>query len=56
LPVRSVDFADIETLHKVADAITAAVDVPFIHIADTTADAVHAEGLGPSACSPPPTP
>jgi aspartate racemase len=33
------------TMHKVADAITAAVDVPFVHIADTTAAAVRAEGL-----------
>jgi len=34
------------TMHKVADAIAAAVDVPFVHIADTTADAVKAAGLG----------
>jgi aspartate racemase len=33
------------TMHKVADAITAAVDVPFVHIADTTAHAVRAAGL-----------
>lgn len=33
------------TMHKVAGAITAAVDVPFVHIADTTADAVAAAGL-----------
>ena len=33
------------TMHKVADAITAAVDVPFVHIADTTAEAVRAHGL-----------
>jgi aspartate racemase len=33
------------TMHKVADAITAAVDVPFVHIADTTARAVRAHGL-----------
>ena len=32
-------------MHKVADAITAAVDVPFVHIADTTADAVRAADL-----------
>jgi len=32
------------TMHKVADAITAAVDVPFVHIADTTAEAVRAHG------------
>ena len=34
------------TMHKVAPAIEAAVDVPFVHIADTTADAVRAAGLG----------
>jgi aspartate racemase len=28
------------TMHKVAEAITQAVDVPFVHIADTTAEAV----------------
>ncbi len=28
------------TMHKVADAIAAAVDVPFIHIADATAEAI----------------
>jgi aspartate racemase len=33
------------TMHKVAGAITAAVDVPFVHIADTTAHAVRAAGL-----------
>jgi aspartate racemase len=33
------------TMHKVADAIADAVDVPFVHIADTTADAVRARGL-----------
>jgi aspartate racemase len=33
------------TMHKVADVITAAVDVPFVHIADTTADAVRAQGF-----------
>lgn len=33
------------TMHKVAEAITGAVDVPFVHIADTTAEAVRAEGL-----------
>ena len=33
------------TMHKVADAIAGAVDVPFVHIADTTADAVRAAGL-----------
>jgi aspartate racemase len=33
------------TMHKVADAVTAAVDVPFVHIADTTAHAVRERGL-----------
>jgi aspartate racemase len=33
------------TMHKVADAITAAVEIPFVHIADTTAHAVRAHGL-----------
>jgi amino-acid racemase len=33
------------TMHKVADRITEAVDVPFVHIADTTADAVRAAGM-----------
>jgi aspartate racemase len=33
------------TMHKVADAIAAAVTVPFVHIADTTADAVRAAGF-----------
>lgn len=33
------------TMHKVADAVTAAVDVPLIHIADATAEAVRAERL-----------
>jgi aspartate racemase len=32
------------TMHKVADAITAAIDVPFVHIADTTAAAVREAG------------
>jgi aspartate racemase len=32
------------TMHKVADAITAAVNVPFVHIADTTAAAVKRAG------------
>ena len=34
------------TMHKVADAITAAVDLPFVHIADATAEAVREAGLG----------
>ncbi len=33
------------TMHRVADAITDAIDVPFIHIADATADAVRAQRL-----------
>jgi aspartate racemase len=33
------------TMHKVADAITAAVDVPLVHIADTTAHAIKTAGL-----------
>jgi aspartate racemase len=32
------------TMHKVADAITAAIDVPFVHIADATAEAVRDTG------------
>ena len=34
------------TMHKVADAITEAIDIPLVHIADTTAEAVRAAGLG----------
>ena len=33
------------TMHKVADAIEAAVDIPLLHLADCTADAVRAAGL-----------
>ena len=33
------------TMHKVADAVIASVDIPFVHIADTTAHAVRAAGL-----------
>jgi amino-acid racemase len=33
------------TMHRVAGAIEAAVEVPFVHIADTTAEAVRAHGL-----------
>jgi aspartate racemase len=33
------------TMHKVADTVTAAVEIPFVHIADTTAHAVRAAGL-----------
>src|SRR5919201_4938083 len=32
------------TMHRVADTITAAIDVPFVHIADTTAAAIRAAG------------
>ena len=33
------------TMHRVADAIEAAIDVPFLHLADATAEAVLAAGL-----------
>ncbi|MFJ8697264.1 aspartate/glutamate racemase family protein [Streptomyces roseolilacinus] len=33
------------TMHKVADAVEAAVSVPLLHLADVTADAVRASGL-----------
>jgi aspartate racemase len=33
------------TMHKVAGAITDAISIPFVHIADTTADAARAAGL-----------
>lgn len=33
------------TMHKVAHAITEAIDVPFVHIADTTAAAVREAGV-----------
>src|SRR5215213_3990621 len=33
------------TMHKVADAIVAAIDIPLVHIADTTAHAIRAAGL-----------
>jgi hypothetical protein len=32
------------TMHKVADAISTAIDVPFVHIADTTAHAIREAG------------
>jgi aspartate racemase len=32
------------TMHKVADAIQNAVPIPFLHIADATANAIHASG------------
>jgi aspartate racemase len=34
------------TMHKLADEIAAAVEIPFVHIADATAAAVRAAGLG----------
>lgn len=34
------------TMHKVAPAIEAAIGVPFLHLADATADAVMAAGVG----------
>jgi aspartate racemase len=33
------------TMHKLADRIEVAIDIPFVHIADTTADAVRAAGM-----------
>src|SRR4051812_41806282 len=33
------------TMHKVADTLTSAVEIPFVHIADTTAAAVKERGL-----------
>ncbi|HET6603569.1 MAG TPA: aspartate/glutamate racemase family protein [Xanthomonadaceae bacterium] len=33
------------TMHKVADAIEAAVDIPLLHIADATGEAIRAAGL-----------
>jgi aspartate racemase len=33
------------TMHKVADALTAVLDVPLLHIGDVTAEAVRAAGL-----------
>ncbi len=33
------------TMHVVADVISAAVDIPFIHVADATAHAIRATGL-----------
>jgi aspartate racemase len=34
------------TMHKVADTVEAAVSIPLLHIADVTAAAVRAQGLG----------
>ncbi|MGW1373229.1 aspartate/glutamate racemase family protein [Streptomyces sp. NPDC002446] len=33
------------TMHKVADQVSAAVTIPLLHLADTTADAVRSDGL-----------
>ncbi|MEU4796717.1 aspartate/glutamate racemase family protein [Streptomyces sp. NPDC023327] len=33
------------TMHKVADQVAASVDIPLLHLADATADAVRAAGL-----------
>lgn len=33
------------TMHRVADVIAAAVDVPFVHVAEPTADAIRAQGI-----------
>jgi aspartate racemase len=33
------------TMHKVADAIISAVDIPFVHLGDVTADAVRGAGI-----------
>jgi aspartate racemase len=33
------------TMHKIADQIIDAIDIPFVHIADTTAEAVRERGL-----------
>ncbi|MYW68148.1 amino acid racemase [Streptomyces sp. SID8379] len=33
------------TMHKVADQVSAAISVPLLHLADTTADAVRSAGL-----------
>jgi len=34
------------TMHKVAPQIESAITIPFLHIADATADAVHRAGIG----------
>ena len=43
------------TMHKVADTIERAIEVPLVHIADTTADAIRAAASTRSACWRPPT-
>lgn len=34
------------TMHRVADRIEAAIDVPFLHLGEAVADAIHRAGLG----------
>lgn len=34
------------TMHKVADAVAAAVDIPLLHIADVTGEAIRSAGIG----------
>lgn len=34
------------TMHKVADAVAAAVSIPMLHLIDVTAETIHAAGLG----------
>lgn len=33
------------TMHKMADAVEAAINIPLLHIADATAEVIHAHGL-----------
>lgn len=33
------------TMHRCADAISDAIDIPFLHLADVTADSIHAQGI-----------
>ncbi len=44
------------TMHKSAAFIEAAIDVPFVHIADATADALQAGASAASRCWAPATP
>ncbi|MDR2869418.1 MAG: aspartate/glutamate racemase family protein [Deferribacteraceae bacterium] len=47
IEVAGADFLILatNTMHKVADQITAAINIPFIHIADATCAAIKADGL-----------
>ena len=47
LEVAGADFLVLctNTMHKVADAVTNGVSIPLLHLADATADAVHAAGV-----------